>query len=134
MMERTFVLIKPDAVKRNLIGKIIAEYEERELVISEIRMMTATKERVRAHYSAHEGKPFFDKIVNYLSSGPVVALVFDGEEAVQRVRQINGATDPKEADQQSIRGKYGLSSTENSVHASDSLANAEDEIELWLGI
>lgn len=132
MVEEALVLIKPDAVRRQLIGLILHEYEKLGLRISHLEMQTATKERVEAHYSKLADKPFFDEIVSSLSSGPLVIVILTGEECIERVRTINGPTDPKEADKSTIRGKYGISLTENTVHASDSTQHAQKEINLWV--
>ena len=131
-MERTLVLIKPDAVERNLIGKIISCYEENGLKVEALRMEQISKEFAGVHYEIHKGKPFYNKLIEYITRSPLCAMVLSGENAVDRVRKINGATNPDEANKDTIRGKYGKNTTENAVHASDSKENAEKEIVIWL--
>lgn len=133
MLEQSLVLIKPDAVKRNIIGKILDEYERNGLKIAEMKFMSATEEIAKEHYAEHEEKPFFNDLVSYITSGPIVALVIEGEDAIGRVRAINGATNPEEAADNTIRALYGLSLSENTVHASDSKESAEREIKMWFG-
>lgn len=130
-MEQTLVLIKPDGVKRNLIGQILHEYERNGLKIAAMKMVDADEETVKAHYAEHTEKPFFGEMVDYLTSGPLVALVIEGEEAIQKVRTLNGATDPKEAAVNTIRALYANSLSENTVHASDSPEAATREISIW---
>src|SRR5690554_1830456 len=98
MKEKSFVLIKPDAVRRLLIGKILAEYEKNELIIHDIKMMTASKAVAEKHYEEHKDKPFFDELIAYLTSGELVAVVVEGAESIDRVRSINGHTNPEKAD------------------------------------
>lgn len=131
MSQKGLVLIKPDAVKRRLIGEILAEYEKNELSIIELTMIHASRKRVEQHYENLKGKPFFEEVVSYLSSGPLVAMILEGDNCIDLVRNINGATDPKAADKRSIRGKYGISKTQNTVHASDSPESAAREIAVW---
>lgn len=130
-MERTLVLIKPDAVERNLIGKIISFYEEDGLKVEALKMEQISKEFAGVHYGVHKGKPFYKDLIKYITRSPLCAMILSGENAVERVRKINGATNPKEADKNTIRGKYGKDKTENCVHASDSKEHAESEIILW---
>lgn len=131
MVERTLVLIKPDAVERNLIGSILSEYERNNLKIMELKLMHVSTEFAQRHYAEHEGKPFFDDLVAYLTRSPLVALILEGENAVQRVRALNGKTNPQESGDNTIRSLYGVSLSENTVHASDSPESAEREIALW---
>lgn len=130
-MEQTLVLIKPDAVERNLIGNILTEYERNGLKIVEMQMLTATKETAAEHYAEHEGKPFYDDLVNYITGGPLVAFVLEGEDVIRRVRALNGATNPKEAADNTIRALYGIDLSNNTVHASDSPESAKKEIAIW---
>lgn len=130
-MEKTLVLLKPDAVERRLVGRIIAIYEEKGLNITALKMIRPTNEIVEAHYQEHKDKPFFQELVAYLTRGKVCALVIEGENVVKTVRKINGATDPAEAEAGTIRGQFALTKSENLVHASDSVASAEREIEIW---
>lgn len=132
-MEQTLVLIKPDAVERNLIGRIISIYEVNGLTIKEMKMISASRDIVEEHYYEHKEKPFFNSVVNYITRGPLVALVLEGSNAVSNVREINGPTKPKIINPNTIRGKYGLNVEENCVHASDSLESANREIKLWFG-
>ena len=130
-MEKTLVLIKPDAMKRKLMGEIISIYEKSNLYISKIKIIRATIEIAEEHYEEHKEKPFFHELIDYITSGEVCALIVEGDNAVEEVRKLNGATDPKNANPSSIRGRYALSKSENSVHASDSIKSAEREIRIW---
>lgn len=130
-MERTLVLIKPDAVSRKLIGRIISVYEQKGLNITALKMVKPTKATVEEHYVEHKGKPFFAELVNFLTSGKLCALIIEGENVVKLVRKINGATDPADAELGTIRGQFAVSKSENIVHASDSAENAEREIGIW---
>lgn len=130
-MEDTLVIIKPDGVERNLIGKIINEYERNGLTIQQLKMVQADQETAKNHYQEHVDQPFFDSLVDYITSGPAVVFIVRGENAVERVREINGATDPKEAADNTIRALYGLEMSKNTVHASDSLDSAQREINIW---
>lgn len=130
-MNKTLVLIKPDAVERNLIGEIISFYERQDLKISALKMLKASSETAKLHYSEHEGRPYFDDLISYITRSPLCALIVEGENAISRVREINGNTDPTKANKNTIRGTLALSKTENSVHASDSAENAKREINIW---
>ena len=130
-MEKTLVLIKPDAVKRNLIGKIIDKYESCGLKIVALKMEQITKEFAAKHYSEHIGKPFYDGLVEFITSSPLCAIVLEGEDAIVKVREINGSTDPKEAREGTIRNMYAESKSLNCVHASDSKESAQREVQLW---
>lgn len=130
-MEDTLVIIKPDGVERNLIGKIINEYERNGLTIQQLKMVQADQETAKNHYQEHVDQPFFDSLVDYITSGPAVVFIVRGENAVERVREINGATDPKEAADNTIRALYGLEMSKNTDHASDSLDSAQREINIW---
>lgn len=133
MSEQSLVLIKPDAVERHLIGSIIHEYERNDLKVDQLKLIQADEDLAKAHYAEHKDKPFFDELVEFITRSPVVAMVISGEEAISRVRQINGATRPEEAEPNTIRAVYALSMSENSVHASDSPESAEREISIWFG-
>ncbi|MEW6423523.1 MAG: nucleoside-diphosphate kinase [Bacillota bacterium] len=130
-MERTFVMIKPDGVQRNLVGEIIARFEARGLKIAALKMLQISRELAEKHYGEHKGKPFFDPLVNYITSSPVVAMVLEGKEAVQTVRDMMGATNPLTAAPGTIRALYGLDIGRNVVHGSDSPASAQREIDLF---
>ncbi len=133
MSEKTLVLIKPDAVKKNLIGQILHEYERNGLEIAELKMMDASKETAETHYAEHADKPFYGELIDFITSGPLVAVIIEGENAIARVRHINGATNPDEADDNTIRALYATDVSENAVHASDSVESAEKEVNTWFG-
>lgn len=130
-MEKTLILIKPDAVKRKLMGEIISVYEKKGLHICALKLMTPSEEIAEQHYMEHKGKIFFSCLIEFLTSGEVCAMIVEGENAVETVRKINGATDPLNAETGSIRGKYALSKSENCVHGSDSKESAKREIKIW---
>ena len=132
-MEKTLILIKPDAVERNLIGSIIAIYEQNGLKVTRLRMLQAERHRAMEHYQEHIGRPYFERLMAYITRSPLVAMELQGIQAITKVRALNGSTDPAKADKESIRGLYGISASENTVHASDSRASAEREITLWFG-
>jgi len=130
-MERTFLMVKPDGVARGLIGEIIGRFERKGLRLENIRALTITPELAGRHYAEHQGKPFYDDLVTFITSGPVVAMEWSGESAVAVARTVMGATDPKKAEPGTIRGDFGLAVTANLVHGSDSLASAERELALF---
>ncbi len=130
-MERTFVMIKPDAVQRGLIGEIIARLERKGLKIVAMKMLHVSRELAENHYAEHKGKPFFESLVEYVTSAPVIAMVVEGKNAVKVVRTLVGATNPQEAQPGTIRGDYGMDIGRNVIHASDSLESAEREISLF---
>ncbi len=130
-MERTLVLIKPDALKRDLVGEVINRFERQGLRLVSIKMLRLNESEAMAFYAVHKDKPFFKELVNYMSSGPIVAMVLEGEGAIGRVREIMGATDPNEAKAGTIRGDLGLNKTENTVHGSDSKESAALEISFF---
>src|SRR5919199_6055066 len=130
-MERTLILVKPDAFERNLTGEIIARFERKGLRLVALKLMTMTRELAQQHYAEHEGKPFFEELVSFITSGPLVAMVLEGHEAVVAARQVIGATNPLEASPGSIRGDYALEVGQNMVHGSDSNESAEREVELF---
>jgi nucleoside-diphosphate kinase len=129
--ERTLVLIKPDGVQRQLVGRIIDRYEERGLKIVGLKLVHVDRALAEAHYAAHREKPFFAGLVDFITSAPLVALVLDGPNAIAVVRAINGATRPEEADPGTIRGDYALETAQNIVHASDGPETAATELALW---
>ena len=132
-MEKTLVIIKPDAVKRGLIGKIIDMYEQKELKITKMKMLTATEGLLSQHYQEHVGKSFYENLIQFMQSGPRVVMCVEGDAAVELVRKINGATDYMKADGGSIRGHYAHGTTENCVHGSDSVESAQRELAIWFG-
>jgi len=130
-VEQTLILIKPDGVERGLIGEIITRFEQRGLKLAGMKLLQVPNELAHRHYAVHEGKPFFDPLIEYITSSPVVAMVLEGPEAVQVARNTIGATRPAEATAGSIRGDFGLMVGRNLVHGSDSPENAAIEIALW---
>ncbi len=130
-MERTLILVKPDAFARNLTGEIIARFERKGLRLAALQQLTMTRELAARHYAEHEGKPFYDELVAFITSGPLVAMVLEGERAVEAARQVIGATDPITAAPGSIRGDYAISVGQNMVHGSDSPESAAREVELF---
>jgi nucleoside-diphosphate kinase len=131
--EQTFVMIKPDGVRRALTGECIRRFEQRGLRLVQLKMLTASRDLAENHYGVHRDKPFFAGVVEFITSGPVVAMVIEGESAIAAVRQMVGATRPLEAAPGSIRGDYALEVGENIVHASDGPETAQSEIALWFG-
>lgn len=131
--QRTYIMIKPDAVKRGLIGTIIERFENTGLVIERLEMGTLTREQAAANYAEHEGKPFYEGLVEYITSGPVVKMVLSGPEAVAVCRKLMGATNPRDAAPGTIRGDFGLVLDANVVHGSDSPESARREIEIFFG-
>lgn len=130
-MERSLVLIKPDAMERGLAGAIISRLQGEGLKLTALKMLHMNKPLAQRHYAIHKDKPFFKDLVDYIISTPIVAAVFEGKGAVERVRKIMGATDPTKAAPGTIRQKYGQDVQRNSTHASDSMENAEKEIALF---
>ncbi len=130
-MERTFVMLKPDAVSRGLMGEIISRLEKKGLKMLAARFMKITPDIASRHYAEHVNKPFYPKLLNFITSGPVLAMVWEGEDAVSVVRTVVGKTDPKEAAPGTIRGDYGMIKTMNLIHASDSTESAEREISIF---
>lgn len=131
MTERTLVLVKPDGVQRLLAGRIIARYEERGLKIVGLKLVQVDRELAERHYAVHREKPFFGGLVDFITSGPLVALALEGPNAIAIVRAINGATRPHEAAPGTIRGDFALETAQNIVHASDSPETAAFELDLW---
>src|ERR1044071_1880550 len=132
-VEQTLILAKPDAVERNLAGEILARFERRGLKMRAARLVTATREVGETHYAEHKEKPFFGELVEFITSGPTLALVLEGEGAIATVRRTMGATNPADSEPGSIRGDFALSMPDNLVHGSDSPESAEREIGLWFG-
>ena len=130
-MERSLVLIKPDAMQRSLAGIIINRLEKLGLKLVALKMLHMDKQMAELHYAIHRDKPFFDNLVAYISSSSIIAAVFEGEGAVERVRKAMGATDPAKSEAGTIRGDFGLDIERNTIHGSDSLATAEEEIRLF---
>ena len=130
-MERSLILIKPDAFARNLSGEIVARFERKGLRLVGLKQMTMTRELAERHYAEHEGKPFYDELVSFITSGPLVAMVLEGYEAVVAARQVIGATNPLEASPGSIRGDFALEVGQNMVHGSDSNESATREVALF---
>jgi len=131
MTQETLSIIKPDAVERNLVEKIKEKFIENQLKIKKIKKIQISKEEAAEFYKVHQTKPFYDKLCGYLSSGPIVVMILDGENAIQKNREIMGATDPKNAEEGTIRKEYGVSIDKNSVHGSDSPENAKKEISFF---
>jgi nucleoside-diphosphate kinase len=129
--ERTLVLVKPDGVQRQLTGRILARYEDRGLKIVGLKLVSVTRDHAERHYAAHRDKPFFDGLVDFIISSPLVAVALEGPNAIAVVRSINGATRPHEAAPGTIRGDLALETAQNIVHASDSTESAEAEVDLW---
>src|ERR671915_40736 len=130
-MDRTLILVKPDAFARHLTGEIIARFERKGLRIVALKHMQMDRELASQHYAEHEGKPFFGELVEFITSGPLVAMVLEGYEAVGAARQVIGATNPLEAAPGSIRGDYALEVGQNMVHGSDSPESARREVGLF---
>lgn len=133
MSDQTFVMVKPDGVKKGLVGEVIQRVEKKGLSIVSLKMLRISEELAMKHYGEHEGKPFFEELVSFITSGPVVAMVLEGDGVVGVVRKMIGVTDPKEAAPGTIRGDFALEIGENIVHASDSTESAIREINLFFG-
>lgn len=133
MSQRTYCMIKPDAVARGLVGRIVSRFEEVGLTVERMELGVVTPEQAAANYAEHEGKPFYEGLVAYITSGPVVKMVLSGPEAVVVVRKLMGATNPKDAAPGTIRGDFGLTLDANIVHGSDSPESAEREIAIFFG-
>ena len=131
VIEQTLSIIKPDGVERNLENKIKVFYKKNKLKILKCKKVKISREEASEFYKIHQTKPFYEDLCNYLSSGPIVAMILEGENAVLKNRQIIGATDPSKAEEGTLRKMYGLSIDKNSVHGSDSVANAKNEINFF---
>jgi nucleoside-diphosphate kinase len=130
-MERTLILVKPDAFSRNLTGEIITRFERKGLRLVALQQLTMTRDMAERHYAEHEGKPFFEELVTFITSGPLVAMALEGEQAVSAARQVIGATNPIEASPGSIRGDYAIEVGQNMVHGSDSPESGVRELGLF---
>jgi nucleoside-diphosphate kinase len=130
-MERSLVLIKPDGIQRRLAGTIISRLESKELNLLALKMLHLDKALAREHYAIHRDKPFFESLVDYISSAPIIAIVFEGKRAVEVIREAIGPTDPAKAKSGTIRGDFGLDIGRNTIHGSDSVETAEKEIKLF---
>lgn len=132
-LENTFIMVKPDGVARGLVGEVITRLERKGLVLERIRGLTITKDLAETHYEEHASKPFFPDLVEFITSGPVIAMEWSGDGAIAVCRALMGATDPKQAAPGTIRGDFGMVVTENLVHGSDGPESAKRELELFFG-
>ncbi|MEP0763019.1 MAG: nucleoside-diphosphate kinase [Chloroflexota bacterium] len=132
-MERTLIIIKPDAVQRGLIGEIVARFERRGLRIVGMKLIQMDRDLAARHYAVHKGKPFYEPLLDYITSAPVVVMALEGSDAVKAARNTIGATNPADAGAGSIRGDFGLEVGRNLVHGSDSVENGEKEVVLFFG-
>ena len=130
-LERTLSIVKPDAVERNLTENIKKIFRDNQLKIVQEKKIQISKEEAAEFYKVHQTKPFYERLCNYLSSGPITVMILEGEDAIKANRRIMGATDPKNAEENTIRKLYGLSIDKNSIHGSDSIENAKKEIEFF---
>jgi len=130
-IEQTLSIIKPDAVERNLESKIKSFFERNKLLISQTKKVKISKKEAEEFYKVHQTKPFYGELCNYLSSGPIVVMILEGEKAVSKNRELMGATDPKKAEEGTLRKMYGITIDKNSVHGSDSVENAKIEIDFF---
>ncbi len=130
-MDRTFVMVKPDGVQRGLVGDIVSRFERRGLKVAGLKMLTVSEELAKRHYAEHAAKPFFPNLVSFIRSGPVVAMVIEGKDAVPVVRSMVGATNPASSSPGTIRGDFALDMGRNVIHASDSPDSAKREISLY---
>ena len=133
-MERSLVLIKPDAIQRGLAGEIISRLEKKGLKIVGMKMLHMDRNLAQRHYAIHKRKAFFDDLVNFITSSPLIAIIFQGKSAVEVIRQMMGETDPAKASGGTIRGDFGINIIHNLVHGSDSLENASKEIDLFFSV
>ncbi|GAB6172526.1 nucleoside-diphosphate kinase [Paradesulfitobacterium aromaticivorans] len=130
-MERTFLMLKPDAVQRGLVGQVIARFESKGFKLVGMKLMQVDRALAEEHYAEHRGKPFFEPTVNYITSSPVVAMVWEGKNVVASAREMMGATNPANASPGSIRGAFGVDISRNIIHGSDSVGSANREISLY---
>jgi len=130
-MERTFLMVKPDGVQRNLIGDIVARFEQKGFKLAGAKLMTISTDLAETHYGEHKERPFFGELVDFITSGPVFAMVWEGENVVSSARTMMGKTNPSEALPGTIRGDYGINVGKNIIHGSDSLESASREIDLF---
>jgi len=133
-MEKSLVLIKPDALQRGLAGEIISRMEKKGLKIVAMKMLRMDRNLAERHYASHKGKDFFDDLVNFITSGPVIAIIFQSKNAVEIIRQMMGATDPAKAYGGTIRGDFGIDVGHNLVHGSDSTQTASEEMDLFFSV
>jgi nucleoside-diphosphate kinase len=132
-VENTFIMVKPDGVARGLVGEVVSRFERKGLSLVKIRGLTISEELAKTHYAEHVDKPFFPDLLEFITSGPVVAMEWSGEEAISVGRSIMGATNPRDAAPGTIRGDFGLEVTQNLVHGSDGPESAKRELELFFG-
>ncbi|HVL30945.1 MAG TPA: nucleoside-diphosphate kinase [Solirubrobacteraceae bacterium] len=132
-MDRTLILVKPDAFARGLTGEIIARFERKGLRLTALKLCTLSEATARRHYAEHEGKPFYEPLVTFITSGPIVAMILEGHGAIDAARQLIGSTNGLEATPGSIRGDFALEVRQNLVHGSDSAESAEREVALFFG-
>ncbi len=130
-VERTLVLLKPETLQRGIVGEVISRFERRGLKIVALKMLWMDRDLAERHYAAHKGKDFYEPLIEYITSSPLIAMVLEGDEAIEVVRNMAGSTDCREAEPGTIRGDFGLSTQKNIVHASDSSESAEREIALF---
>jgi nucleoside-diphosphate kinase len=130
-MEKTFLMVKPDGVQRQLIGEIVSRFERKGLQLVGAKLMSISEELAHQHYGEHKGKPFFDELVDFITSGPVFAMVWQGDNVVELTRKMMGKTNPKDADPGTIRGDYSMTVGQNIIHGSDSPESADREIALF---
>jgi nucleoside-diphosphate kinase len=130
-IEQTFVMLKPETIMRGLIGEVTARIEKRGFNVVAMRMVNVTPKQAETLYTMHKGKPFYNKLIRHILSGPVIVMVIEGPDVVKVLRQMIGATNPSRADIGTIRGDYGLTETKNVIHAADSLKNAKREIKIF---
>src|SRR5690625_4195663 len=132
-MEKTFIMVKPDGVQRGLIGEIVARFENKGFKLAGAKLMSVSEELAKEHYGEHKERPFFGELVEFITSGPVFAMVWEGEQVISIGRQMIGATSPEEAVPGSIRGDFAVTVSKNIIHGSDSLESAKREINLFFG-
>lgn len=132
-MERTFIMIKPDGVQRGLVGEVVKRFEQKGFTLAGMKFMSVSKELAEQHYGVHKERPFFGSLIEFITSGPVVAMVWQGDGVVASSRLIIGATNPLTADPGTIRGDYGVNVGRNLIHGSDAIETAQSEIALWFG-
>ena len=130
-MEKTFIMVKPDGIQRNLIGKIVERFEQKGFKLVGAKLMHISDDLAKTHYSEHKERPFFDQLVEFITSGPVFAMVWEGEGVIQTARDMMGTTNPQEASPGTIRGDFGITVGKNVIHGSDSSESAEREIGLF---
>lgn len=130
-MERTFVMVKPDGVQRNIIGEVIRRFETKGFILVGLKLMKVSRELAEKHYAVHKERPFFGSLVDFITSGPVVAIVWQGDGVVASARKIIGATNPLNAEPGTIRGDFGVNIGRNLIHGSDAIETAQTEIALW---